>query len=140
MLTAATEQDVRRFMETNVRPALVQMAEELTAQGRISEILTEDDDAIVFRSPAEGVRDFVYGVSLTSHRVASFTTIRAGQPELRYEARTYFSSGNRGYDLMGMSRDQILADVLIQFERYLHLVNSPDMQLVHGAPEHPSGV
>ncbi|WP_312950994.1 BCCT family transporter [Agrobacterium sp.] len=140
MLTAATEQDVRRFMETNVRPALVQMAEELTAQGRISEILTEDDDAIVLRSPAEGVRDFVYGVSLTSHRVASFTTIRAGQPELRYEARTYFSSGNRGYDLMGMSRDQILADVLIQFERYLHLVNSPDMQLVHGAPEHPSGV
>jgi hypothetical protein len=42
--------------------------------------------------------------------------------------------------VMGMSRDQIIGDVLAQFERYLHLVHSPEFQLVHGAPEHQSGV
>jgi choline/glycine/proline betaine transport protein len=95
---------------------------------------------MALRSPAEGVRDFVYGVALAKHRIASFTPVRAGEAEFRFEARTYFSSGNRGYDVMGMSRDQIISDVLAQFERYLHLVHSPELQLVHAAPEHQSGI
>jgi len=141
MLTAATEKDVRRFIDTQVRPALDQVAAELSSRGRHTQVVEEEgDSAIVLRSPADGVRDFVYGVSLVGHRVASFTPVRAGAAEFRYEARTYFSSGNRGYDVMGMSRDQLISDVLAQFERYLHLVHSPEFQLVHSAPEHQSGV
>ncbi|MDP9840676.1 choline/glycine/proline betaine transport protein [Neorhizobium huautlense] len=140
MLTDATEKDVRRFIDAQVRPALDQVAAELSAKGRQSEVVEEADGAIALRSPAEGVRDFVYGVTLTNHRVASFTPVRAGEAEFRYEARTYFSSGNRGYDVMGMTREQLISDVLAQFERYLHLVHSPELQLVHGAPEHQSGV
>jgi choline/glycine/proline betaine transport protein len=140
MLTAATERDVRQFISTQVRPALDQVAAELSSRGRQSEVIEEADGAIALRSPAEGVRDFVYGVTLTDHRIASFTPVRAGEAEFRYEARTYFSSGNRGYDVMGMSRDQLISDVLAQFERYLHLIHSPDFQLVHGAPGHQSGV
>lgn len=140
MLTDATEKDVRRFIDTQVRPAFDQVAAELSSKGRQSEVVEEADGAIALRSPAEGVRDFVYGVTLTNHRVASFTPVRAGEAEFRHEARTYFSSGNRGYDVMGMSREQLISDVLAQFERYLHLVHSPDLQLVHGAPEHQSGV
>ncbi|SIR37721.1 choline/glycine/proline betaine transport protein [Rhizobium sp. RU20A] len=141
MLNTATEKDVRRFIETQVRPALEQVAAELRSRGRHTDVVEEDGEgAIALRSPAEGVRDFVYGVSLVRHRIASFTPIRAGEAEFRYEARTYFSSGNRGYDVMGMSRDQVISDVLAQFERYLHLVQSPEFQLLHSAPEHPSGV
>jgi choline/glycine/proline betaine transport protein len=140
MLTAATEKDIRRFMETVARPALDQVAAELSSRGRQSEVVEEAEGAIALRTPADGVRDFVYGVTLSRHRMASFTTLRPGEHEFRYEARTYFSSGNRGYDIMGMSRDQIITDVLAQFERYLHLVQSPEFQLVHGAPEHQSGV
>lgn len=139
MLTDASEKDVRRFLDSQVRPALDQVAAELSARGRISQVIDEADNAIALRSPAEGVRDFVYGVALARHRIASFTPVRAGEAEFRFEARTYFSSGNRGYDVMGMSRDQIISDVLAQFERYLHLVHSPELQLVHAAPEHQPG-
>ena len=38
-----------------------------------------------------------------------------------------------------MTRDQLIADVLVQFERYLHLVRSPEVRLVQGAPEHENG-
>jgi choline/glycine/proline betaine transport protein len=140
MLATATEADVRRFIDTHVRPALDQVAQELTSRGRNAQVVDETDGAVVLRSPAQDVRDFVYGVTPTMQRIASFTPLRAGEPEFRYEARTYFSSGNRGYDVMGMSRDQLISDVLAQFERYLHLVHSPDFQLVQGAPEHPSGI
>lgn len=135
ILHAPTEAEVGEFIATQVRPALDQVAGELSSRGRTSHVVEEDSGAIALRSPAEGVRDFVYGVSRSAQPVATFSPL-AGKPDYRYEARTYFSSGGRGYDIMGMSRDQIIADILVQFERYLLLVQSPSTQLVHGAPEH----
>ncbi|MBM1170602.1 BCCT family transporter [Microvirga arabica] len=135
ILHAPTEAEVGEFITTQVRPALEQVAGELSSRGRTSHVVEEDGGAIALRSPADGVRDFVYGVSRSAQPVATFSPL-AGKPDYRYEARTYFSSGGRGYDIMGMNRDQIIADVLVQFERYLLLVQSPATQLVHGAPEH----
>lgn len=44
--------------------------------------------------------------------------------------------GSRGYDVIGMSKDQNVADVPVQFERYLALVSSRETTLVLEAPEH----
>ncbi|GLK71519.1 BCCT family transporter [Ancylobacter dichloromethanicus] len=136
ILHAPTQKEIERFIRAEVRPALEQVAQELTSRGRIAEVHEEDNGAIALRSPAENVRDFVYGVSAVGHRLPTFLAAGAGKPEFRYEARTYFSSGGRGYDVMGMTRDQLITDVLVQFERYLNLVHSPETQLVHAAPEH----
>ncbi|MHA6300293.1 BCCT family transporter [Devosia sp. CAU 1758] len=139
MLRAPGQGDVDQFLAKEVRPALEQVASELTQRGRPAEVIEEEGGAIALRAPAEGMRDFVYGVSTSSQPLPILAPLDAGKPDLRYEARTYFSSGGRGYDIMGMHRDQIIADVLVQFERYLHLVHSPDSQILHAAPEHPSG-
>ncbi len=136
MLRAPREGEVRAFITTQVRAALEQVARELSARGRPTHIEEGENGAIALRAQSEGVRDFVYGVAVASHPLAVLSPMAAGKPEMRFEARTYFSSGSRGYDVMGMERDQIIADVLGQFERYLKLVQSPDAQLVHGAPEH----
>lgn len=140
ILKAPSKAEVQSFIVSQVRPALDKVAAELTSRGRPTSLETDDDGAIALRSPAEGVRDFVYGVSVASHPLATFSPLATGKREMRFEARTYFSSGSRGYDVMGMGRDQLIADVLAQFERYLALVASPDVQLVHGAPEHPKGI
>ncbi|MEO3386633.1 BCCT family transporter [Mesorhizobium sp. CAU 1741] len=136
MLHAPERKEIEAFIAGDVRAALDQVAKELTQRGRDAHVLEEENGAVALRSPAEGVRDFLYGVSLAEHRLPFFSTVGAGKPEYRYEARTYFSSGGRGYDVMGMTRDQLIHDVLVQFERYLNLVQSPETQLVHGAPEH----
>lgn len=136
MLHAPTEAEIQHFIAKDVRPALDQIASELTRRGRTTHVQEEENGAIALRSPAEGVRDFVYGVGISAQRLPTFNTRGTRKPEMRYEARTYFSSGGRGYDVMGMTRDQLIADILVQFERYLTLVQSPESQLVHGAPEH----
>jgi choline/glycine/proline betaine transport protein len=136
ILHAPNETEVKTFITTQVRPALDQVARELNSRGRTTHVVEEDGGAIALHSPAEGVRDFIYGVSLSTQPIATFSPLAGDKPEYRYEARTYFSSGGRGYDVMGMSRDQIITDILVQFERYLLLVHSPEAQLVHGAPEH----
>lgn len=138
MLNAPTERDVKTFLSNQVRPALDQVARELTDRGRAAQIEEGENGTVGLRVLAEGVRDFVYGVSVASHPVAMLGPMAAGKPELRYEARTYFSSGSRGYDVMGLGREQLIADILVQFERYLLLVQSPDARLLHAAPEHSS--
>jgi choline/glycine/proline betaine transport protein len=40
----------------------------------------------------------------------------------------------------GRPRDQLIAGILVQFERNLHLVQSPEWQLLQGAPGHEAGV
>ncbi|HEV7292255.1 MAG TPA: BCCT family transporter [Devosia sp.] len=136
ILHAPNKAEVERFITREVRPALDKVAMELSSRRRTSHVVEEDGGAIALRSPAEGVRDFVYGVSISAQPTASFSPMAVSGPEYRYEARTYFSSGDRGYDIMGMHTDQLIADVLGQFERYLLLVNSPEFRLVQGAPEH----
>jgi len=54
----------------------------------------------------------------------------------RHEARTFSSDGSRGYDVMGMTQEQIIADGLGRYTRYHSLVQSQGSALVASAPEH----
>jgi choline/glycine/proline betaine transport protein len=84
--------------------------------------------------PYEGARHFVYGVRLHSHRLPIFSPAEMDDGLARHEARTFFGDGIRGYDVMGFNREQIIGDVLAQFDRYLALVKSPGTQLYATAP------
>ena len=137
MLHAPTQKEIEKFISTDARDALDQVAAELSKRGREARVeIVEEPGGIVLTAPAEGVRDFVYGIAPATQPLAAFSAFEASKPENRYEARTYFSDGSKGYDVMGMNKDQLIADVLVQFERYLMLVASPASQLVTAAPEH----
>lgn len=135
ILHSPSEKEVQRFIANEVKPAFEQVARELTRTGRPAQVVEENGN-YALHCPAEGVRDFIYGVSTVSHRLASFSPSDTAHPDYRFEARTYFSNGARGYDIMGMTRDQIIADILVQLERYQLLVQSPASQLLTEAPEH----
>lgn len=137
MLHAPTEKEVADFIGKDVKDALGQVATELSRRGRVAEVkVLEESNSVELSAPAEGMRDFVYGIMPSTQPLAAFSAFEAAKPGFRHEARTYFSDGSRGYDVMGMTKDQLIADVLVQFERYLMLVQSPASQLVTAAPEH----
>jgi choline/glycine/proline betaine transport protein len=136
ILKAPSELEVHSFIAGVARPALGDVADEFVRRGRQATV--QDGDTFVSLTvPAEGMRDFVYGVQAASYRLPAFSALEAAQQESRFEARTYFSNGSRGYDLMGMTKDQIISDVLVQFERYLQIVQAPEAALVISAPELP---
>lgn len=137
MLDAPTQAEAEAHIARTVVPALREVAAELQRRGLEASVASGDGaEAAVLKVPSSNSRDFVYGVQPASRAVAAFTMPEATDPELRYEARTFFSDGSQGYDLMGMTRDQIISDVLVQFERYLQLVRLPETALLVGAPEH----
>ncbi|MFC5387351.1 BCCT family transporter [Aquamicrobium segne] len=136
-LNTPTGKDIETFIESTGRPALEAVAEELIKRGRPATVAM-DGDSLSLVSPAEGLRDFVYGIQPASHKLPAFTAFEATNMEMRHEARTFFSDGSKGYDVMGMSREQIIADVLGQFEHYLAMMSSLETTLVVEAPEHGS--
>jgi choline/glycine/proline betaine transport protein len=137
MLKAPTLKEVKAFIGGEAKAALEQVRDELAKRGWEAH-LEEDESAgtIALVAPSEAMRNFVYGLQSAEQRLAAFTAFEASRPEVRHEARTYFSDGSKGYDVMGMTREQLIADVLVQFERYLSLVQMPASQLVTAAPEH----
>ncbi|WP_258040094.1 hypothetical protein [Aeromonas sp. ASNIH8] len=58
-------------------------------------------------------------------------------PEARiFEPITYFADGRAGYDIQYLTRDELSADVLRQYERYLVLSQDEGQDLLSSAPEH----
>jgi choline/glycine/proline betaine transport protein len=138
ILHIPTREDVDRFIRESVEPALSAVTKELLARGC---------DATIDRNPERGavslviaveeLRPFVYGIEPASHALPVFTALDAAMGELRHEARTIFSDGSGGYDIMGLTKEEIISDVLTQFERYQAIVRSPRQQLYVTAPKPP---
>ncbi|HSK39444.1 MAG TPA: BCCT family transporter [Arenibaculum sp.] len=139
ILHVPQREDVERMLGEVVRPALDAVAEEMRRRGLEATVAADNGDGIVLTIPAQDVRSFVYGVRPAGHLLAAFTAAEATIPEARrshsWEARTYFSDGSRGYDVMGFTRDQMIADVLSQYERYRGLTRSRATSLYITSPD-----
>lgn len=133
-------EDVLQYLQESVTPALEHMAKQFSDSGLEASVKRCDDDGDEFVSlvvPAEGVRDFIYGVR---HSVYELPVLAgesdANSPTDRHEARVFFSDGVSGYNVMSMSKEQLMDDVLSQYERYQELMQSPRSMLYASAPEH----
>ncbi|WP_296714945.1 hypothetical protein [Tistrella sp.] len=136
ILHTPDEKDVRRFLDGTATDALRAVAAEFNGRGHPAEVeRDETTGGVSLVLPAEGVRNFIYGIQPASHPLPALTAMDAARPDLRHEARTWFSDGSRGYDVYGLTRDQLIADVLVQFDHYQSLVQSPGAALFAGAPE-----
>lgn len=137
ILRAPDARDIDRFLQNTASPALHAVAKELQARSRAAEVEQDrGEGTITLTAPADDVRNFVYGIRRIEHKLPAFTAYDATRTNSRYEAYTFFSDGSRGYDIMGMSQEQIINDVLAKFERYMAQSQSPETSLLTVAPEH----
>ncbi|WP_167626601.1 BCCT family transporter [Paracoccus luteus] len=139
LLNAPDEADARAHIADTVIPALRDVAAALERRGVAAGVDSDAESSASLKIPSAATRDFIYGVRPAPRPLAVFSPIEAAAPEMRFEARTFFSDGSQGYDVMAMTQDQIAADVLVQFERYLKLVQAPETSLFVAAPEHAPG-
>jgi len=131
--------DVTAFIEQTARPALSEVRDELARRGLSAEMADGDAGQTVLTVRADGIRNFVYGVEPSSQPAMAFSAADAGRPadqrRLIWSARTVFSDGSRGYNVMGFTKADVLADVLAQFERYQVLTQAQSTQLYAASPD-----
>ncbi|MEC5209238.1 choline/glycine/proline betaine transport protein [Psychrobacter sp. PL15] len=134
---------VEHFLQTIVLPAMTDVENELKAGGlntvlivRNPEHIGQDIDQGKGQDSVhiEGLKlqvghgeqdDFIYEVNLVKAERPNFTLNTSSKlAEYYYRAEVFLSDGSQEYDLVGYTKEQVLVDILNQYERhmqYLHL-------------------
>jgi choline/glycine/proline betaine transport protein len=121
-----TQPVVRRFMDKHVSPALREAAVQLQTLGfDVESRLGQSRSLVGLRVMMEEGNPFVYEVSLDGYMAPPSEAPVEGEPEVRqrfYRAEVYLHDGSQEYDLMGFAPDQIVRDVMDQFESHRQLL------------------
>ncbi len=130
LLQYPTVRGVENFQNVVVLPALKSFAAELKQQGLTVEVSTVDSNGEARIEVKHGDEvDFIYSV-ITGEIVLPDEALLVGDGnDVSSEAQTYYRAevhlreGGQDYDVMGWTRDQLIEDVLSQYERHLHFLH-----------------
>ena len=116
---------VVRFIAEVVRPAYEAIAEEMRKQGCEVEISEGEDRRLRFEITHEGEPDFIYEVRPRAYAMPSFVaTSEDDEREAQVLPRRGTSQeGGQDYDVMGWSREDVIGDILGQYEKHMHFLH-----------------
>ncbi|MFD8349011.1 choline BCCT transporter BetT [Streptomyces coelicoflavus] len=124
MRSHASRKQVAQFMERTVQPALADVVREFGKQGYGATLATVPDEhtdvtghALVVAIPEH--RDFQYRVQAVEAPVPNFGGRVSRQTDVYYRVEVFTQTGSEGYDLMGLSPQQLIDDVLDRYEAHL---------------------
>lgn len=122
------KREVLEYLETVVKPALEEVAEELAKQ-QIEARTGQGEDGRVWVEVLQGEEiDFYYSVRPRAYEPPALVMrdTRADRVEALkyYRAEVHLQEGGQDYDIMNWGRDYVISDVLEQYERHLHFLKA----------------
>ncbi len=117
--------EVRQFLNTIATPALEDVAGEVREQGLRAGVAARDSDSVALTVYHGDEREFLYEVRLRPFTAPNFALsnlrqARASAAERYYRAEVHLLEGGQHYDIMGFTKEQVIADVLAQYEKHIH--------------------
>ncbi|WP_149194342.1 BCCT family transporter [Luteimonas suaedae] len=120
-------QEVLQFLQQEVRPALEDVAAELKKQGLEARVQDGEDGRVWIEVGHGEEMDFFYSVRPRPYDPPSFAMSdlrRKRTEEIRYfRAEVHLSEGGQDYDIMGWHKDELIHDVLDQYQRHMHFLH-----------------
>ncbi len=116
---------MQTFLVEVVKPALKKVSAELKETGVDAEIVTKKD-SIELAVSYGGERDFVYGVHSVRHIMPSFALDALDdddETKRYYRGEVYLAEGSQHYDMYGYNQEQVIDDILIQYEKHMHFLH-----------------
>ncbi|KJK06975.1 MULTISPECIES: choline BCCT transporter BetT [Pseudomonas] len=117
---------VTRFIGEVVKPACEEVAGELRKQGYEVTLQEQDDGRITLELDHAGEGRFLYEVRPRAFVMPSFVLQeRDDNSDARkyFRAEVHLREGGQDYDIMGWSREDVIGDILDQYERHLHYLH-----------------
>jgi choline/glycine/proline betaine transport protein len=122
--------EVYRFLDSTVRPAIEEVSAVFIEKGL--SVVTHPEpvnDSVSLEIGHGDEHPFIYQVQMRGYFTPSFARGGMGSKQLNnrryYRAEVHLSEGSQNYDLVGYTKEQIINDILDQYERhmqFLHLV------------------
>lgn len=121
-------QQVSGYVRDKIYPAMQHVETELKNQGwPVSVFFDDEQHRAYIEVIREGELDFIYEV-----RMRGYSTPTFAYPEMAddadgdkryYRAEVFMRRGGASYDIYGCSEQEIIDDLLTQFEKYLHFLH-----------------
>lgn len=125
---------VLKFIEENVRPGLEELAAAFNEKG-IAAQLSFDTKPLKIELTIKHklIDDFTYGVRSEVKNISDFLVNEQNLPGVAanraYIPKTYFGDNRPGYNIEYFTRNEIIADVLRQYERFTELSSEVSNEL-----------
>ncbi|BCT75897.1 choline transporter BetT [Sinomonas cyclohexanicum] len=119
-----SKRSVAQFMERTVQPALEDVAAEFTRQGYAASLISAPDEVtgIPTHTLVVGMdeyRSFHYQVAAVEALVPIYGGRVNPEEDVYFRLEVFTQTGSEGYDLMGVSRQQVIDDVIDRYEAHL---------------------
>ena len=124
-----SQKSVSRFVAEVIEPSLTAVAEEFRALGYSVDLTQEFDESTGINENTLVVdmgdqRNFQYQVAAVEANVPAFGARSAPRgDDIYYRIEVFTQTGSEGYDLMGLSSQQIIDDVLDRYENHLSFLD-----------------
>ena len=128
LLDYPDNQTVQAFQRNTIRPAMQSFAGQLAERGVAAQVIAEDDALSVRLEVSHGGEaDFSYEVRARLHPMPD-ASLSAGVSDANaagfYRAEVHLAEGGQDYDVMGWSQEQVIVDILNQYEDHLHFLHT----------------
>lgn len=136
ILTFSQKTDIQRFIKERVRPAFEDLSEEFAKRGITTEIVPERRGKLSIEIVIEHNRiwNFRYGVMAEARNISDYLQEEDNTPEvntsIQYIPVTYYSDGRTGNNIQYLTQEEIIADVLREYERYISIVADSDSAMM----------
>lgn len=115
--------EVTQFLDRTVRPALNDVANEFRNQGyEVGQDVVTGASGIEepqLRVSMDAYRAFHYHVAIVEAPVPMFSGRMSRETDVYYRLEVFTQTGSGGYDLMGLTRQQVIDDVIERYEAHL---------------------
>ena len=130
---------VEGFIGGVVAEAMKHVQRELATQGWVSEVVLDKDAGRAYLEVVkEGQIDFIYDIRMVEYAMPeyAFPEIAEDSPSHYYRAEVFLRRGGQSYDIYGFEVQQVIDDILDQFEKYLHFLHISPGSLPWKMQEH----
>lgn len=134
-------EQVSSFIEKNVVGAMKHVQRELDEQGWPADIFYDGQSGRAYIEVIiEGQIDFIYEIRMCEYLVPSFAYPEIERDEQGaqhyYRAEVFLRRGGQSYDIYGYDQQEVIDDILDQFEKYLHFLHVSPGSLPWKMQEH----
>lgn len=137
ILSFSNKEEIKSFLNTDVREAFEDLAKELSNNNIEAKIYRRKTPtlAIELVIKHDQIRDFKYGVSAEAQTVSDVMQNENNTPDMdsntSYLPITYFSDGRMGNDIQYLSKDEIIADILREYDRFINIISDDQNALLY---------
>lgn len=117
-------EQVQGFISTTAFKAMTRVQRELAKQGWEAQVEFEPATSRLYLEVIKEQHiDFIYEIRMLAHVLPEYAEPGLANAPTYYRAEVFLRRGGQSYDVYGFDQQDIISDIIDQFEKYLHFLH-----------------